>query len=532
MDNLFIDLGSNCGQSLLLYSRLYPEKAIASSAFAVEASRSPSIQNALKEQALALATKYKSINIFNIAVSTDSRPITFYDGLGEGSSAIPYKFRYTLVRSWKGCMAFLVSSLANSRAIYSAESALSFIPLGLNSISVDLKMDIEGSEYQVVDDLFSRLPAKYFSNIFIEIHGAKAGKSLHDDFRVLRQSRILASCVMNWEAASDPSTENIYPLYYMDLCKLRLSHLHKSSYVNMLKRGLPLVDKILSKILMVFGCKILPLTSSLLYQYASKEFSHFPVISPAISLTSACKLSDLCVDMSSMPARDAWEQVRSDSSQLFSSSRGAVTYKSAILGRPDLLEHGSAERIKHEIYRFVNNPLLACPSILNLLTASCFKELSSAFPLYKLAGVNLRRCFGGGLEGHTSGFHRDYNSFATFKLFIPLLESSPPFLEYVANSDLDIRMPHYSPNHASYSELRPHYQDQVKYLGASLNELHFINTSCLHRESPLFVGDVLILTFLPHPDYGSNLLKARRADIQKLQLEEWAELLLSFTSLT
>ena len=531
MRNLFIDLGANCGQSLSLYSRLFPLKSLSTVAFSVEASQSAYIQQSLNKQARALVDKFLCINIFNLAVSTDSVPLVFYDDMGEGSSALPYKYKYTLTRSLKGYLSYFKSKLAKPK-YYSAASVLSFVPLNCNSISIDIKIDIEGSEYQVVNALYEQLPAKTFNNIFIEVHGHKAGKSLSDDIKVLNQARFLSSRVANWDATTSDAVEKVFTLYLMDILSLRLAHITKSFSLRLVKRITAPADRLLSRICSLVGVSTLPLSSSAEYSYIASQLSlgpHYSSCNPCSS-ASQSKLN-ANIDLTAGNAFDLLENVRKDAQHLFSVGGEGIIYKSAIYGNKSLYEHTSCAALQNELYRFVTDPLIACPSIIDLVISDSFAEVFSAFPQFRLAGVNLRRCYDRKLEGHTTGFHRDYNSFKTYKLFVPLASGKIPFLQYVDKSNVDVRLPHYAPDHVPARALPRSMQQMLIDLPSNIDSLPIFDTTALHREKPDFSGDVLILTFLTHPDYGRNQLKIKRCNIEALHLSAWAESFLSFSSL-
>ena len=85
--------------------------------------------------------------------------------------------------------------------------------------------------------------------------------------------------------------------------------------------------------------------------------------------------------------------------------------------------------------------------------------------------------------------------------------------------------------HSALSSLRVSSSRTTREIISAIDALKFVDTSFIHRQIPSFVGDVLILTFLPHPDYGTNLIKAKRSDVQSLDLNAWSEHFLSFIDL-
>lgn len=538
MNKYFVDLGANCGQSMRLYSALYPEKSSETVVFCVEASNDPDVVLPLKRAVSELANSYRSIFMFNNAVSVSSSPIVFYDGMGEGSSALSYKQRYTLTRSLRGVFSYLKSKIKfrinPASSYYSAVSLSSFLPTPLSSCEIDLKIDVEGSEYDLISSLAESNNSCLFNNIFIEIHGSKAGKSLLQDFTLLDQSRALSKSVWNWDAAASCSKESVFPLFYADLCNLRLSHFRRSVRLKFLLgfvKSFHLVERFFRLLCKAYSLSFMPIRSSVLFSSSNREFScsSYPCSIRSLSAKNQYLCSEL-LDLSDCTHRHLLDDVSRSAKILFDNNQSFASFFSAT-SSGTLHSHNSSSPLIGEIYRFVENPLLACPEILSLIVSPGFESIFRKYPLLRLAGVHLRRCFVSDSESHTAGFHRDYNSFHTYKTFIPLAGSSSPFLEVIDKSAADLALPHYSPKHSALSSLKPSLSCSVREVISAIDAVPFVDTSCIHRQIPSFVGDVLILTFLPHPDYGDRFIKAKRSDIQSLGLNDWSERFLSFMEL-
>ena len=207
-------------------------------------------------------------------------------------------------------------------------------------------------------------------------------------------------------------------------------------------------------------------------------------------------------------------------------------FKVALKDTRSLLETSDQTIIEGELYRFISDPLIHCPAILALATSHQFRRALRPYPALRLAGVNLRRSQPTQLEQHTCGFHRDYNSFRTYKLFIGLSPSSEEsFLEYYPKTALNTTsMPHYSPDHIRKADLPRHIYKQVtKKTGGWKDSLTMINTSAIHRELPKETEVyTLILTFLTCPDFGTGRLNVMSKTLEAAIVDSWSREYLAF----
>ena len=85
--------------------------------------------------------------------------------------------------------------------------------------------------------------------------------------------------------------------------------------------------------------------------------------------------------------------------------------------------------LENELYRWVDNPLIQLSEIDSLVDYST-RLVNQFLGKHYLAFIHLRRSNPTKFESHTNGFHRDTNSYKTFKLFIPLNNFKTPFLEF------------------------------------------------------------------------------------------------------
>ena len=148
----------------------------------------------------------------------------------------------------------------------------------------------------------------------------------------------------------------------------------------------------------------------------------------------------------------------------------------------------------------------------------------------RFAGVNLRLSSPSTVESHTTAFHRDYNSYYTVKLFIPLSEHKRPFLEYFPTTELiSTGSLHYAPKHINECDLPKRIRKAKRdYSSTNIQDLRLIPTNCIHREKPYFESKItLIITYSSH-QFKNSLIRVRKADLDKTLTNQWAKMHLGF----
>ena len=202
-----------------------------------------------------------------------------------------------------------------------------------------------------------------------------------------------------------------------------------------------------------------------------------------------------------------------------------VSYKVAISTSKSLLTTNQNNIINNEIYRFVQDPALHFPGILDLLLSSEFRHLFENYhPQIKIAGINLRLSSPSNSEAHTTSFHRDYNRYYTLKVFIPLSLYKTPFLEYIPSTELvSTGNPHYRPKHVDMESLPKRIQKLYKsYTSVDISNLRIIPTNTIHREQPSNETRLnLIITYLSHPDYGLSHPNALLNQLKLRSIDDW-----------
>ena len=197
MRKIFLDCGANRGQSINAFLKEFPNSN-EFEIFSFEPGRS--------EEILSSLYKFKSekIKIFNSAVDTQDGYKKFYDSGDTSSSLIDRNRTKNTIKVKTICLSkFILENFDEKDYII-------------------LKIDIEGSEYDVIDDLFKKSIFKYINVFFAEIHGSKIGKSLDDSIDLLNKVNSSGHKIYEWEA-KDFKYDNFKKNYYT-IEKIKLYH--------------------------------------------------------------------------------------------------------------------------------------------------------------------------------------------------------------------------------------------------------------------------------------------------------------------
>ena len=197
MRKIFLDCGANRGQSINAFLKEFPNSN-EFEIFSFEASKS--------EEILSSLNNYKSekIKIFNSAVDTQDGYKKFYDS-GDTSSSLIDRNRTKNITK--------VKTISLSKFILENFDKKDYIIL---------KIDIEGSEYDVIDDLFKKGIFNSIDLFFAEIHGSKTSKSLDDGINLINKVSSCGHKIYEWEA-KDFKYNNFKQNYYT-IEKIKLYH--------------------------------------------------------------------------------------------------------------------------------------------------------------------------------------------------------------------------------------------------------------------------------------------------------------------
>ena len=521
-DRLFLDLGANIGESLFLYSKLFAQSTESIDVICVEPTNDVDSLDKLTKNINELSKIYKSIKFLNVAVSSNSELLCFYDGLnGSGFSLITKLITFIFYR----------------RRLVKAINILDLLP-SKSDIKIDIKLDILGSEYELIDYLYENYNNK-INSLYIKVNGLKAGFTHLNDINIIEKARVISENVYSWDLES-ANISKISNIFFSDLVKKRLIHIQTLIFNNKFKRLDDLfIDKFLSLPFLNkrFHCRkrqsreSLYISNALSLNDNKYEFSNTPEKKLIKSSLSINLLED---NVTSNCYYNLLDLVNNNIKNDFKNHR-YCSYRIAFNNDKKLLTSNQVSILKNEVYRFVINPLIVFPEIIDLLISPCFKNLFQFdYKDLRLAGINLRYSSPSESEKHTMAFHRDYNSYYTVKLFIPLSKSSYPFLEFFPDTELlNTGQIHYTPRHIKESLLPKNIRKMKKiYSSIDLSNLKFIPSTCIHRELPSPESKItLIVTYLSHPDYGYKMFKARRDDVSNKFIDNWTEDHLSFIEL-
>ena len=200
-----------------------------------------------------------------------------------------------------------------------------------------------------------------------------------------------------------------------------------------------------------------------------------------------------------------------------------------------LVRTSSPNLVRNEIYRFISHPLYSLP-ILSLYIYEVSSIIFPHFPHLFLSNVHLRlsRAVTPDTSSHTLGFHRDTNGNQTFKCFVNLTTNTDPFLEYISSTSLtNIASASFFPAHISRNELLNSHLDLIdsNFMYTSTDQLtcDFLQTNCIHREFPSDRERLtLILTFLPHRDFGLSSFRLSKSSHIHLSQHPYSHNILRF----
>jgi FkbM family methyltransferase len=148
--------------------------------------------------------KSKKIKIFNEAVSVEDGYKKFYDSGDTSSSLIDRERTKNIIT---------VKTINLSKYILENFDKKDFIII---------KLDIEGSEYDVIDHFIKNGIFSYIDIFFAEIHGSKTGKSLSDSINLINKVSSCGHKIYEWEAV-DFKYDNFKKNYYT-IDKIKLYH--------------------------------------------------------------------------------------------------------------------------------------------------------------------------------------------------------------------------------------------------------------------------------------------------------------------
>ena len=194
---IFIDCGANKGQSINAFLREFPDSK-EFEIFSFEASKNKEILSSLNNY------KSEKIKIFNLAVDIEDGYKKFYDSGDKSSSLIDRERTKNIIT---------IQTISLSKFILENFDKKDFIIL---------KIDIEGTYYDLIDDLVKKGIFSFIDIFFAEIHGSKTGKSLSHSINLINKVSSCGHKIYEWEAV-DFKYDNFRQNYYTTE-KIKLYH--------------------------------------------------------------------------------------------------------------------------------------------------------------------------------------------------------------------------------------------------------------------------------------------------------------------
>lgn len=194
MRKIFIDGGANLGQSTEAFCN---QKDVLKDyeIFCFEPSQDEmNLLNPLKNKLAKLEEQVKKITLINKTIWTEDGEITFYDKGTESNSI------------------FLRDQFINNPNVKKVTvGSVNFSKWIQENFSKDdhiiLKLDIEGAEYEVFDQLCEDGIITWFNKIYAEIHGIKSGKSYQETVALVEQINSFGKQINIWGKLEDYGTE-------------------------------------------------------------------------------------------------------------------------------------------------------------------------------------------------------------------------------------------------------------------------------------------------------------------------------------
>jgi len=204
---IFIDGGANIGQSTRSFMSEWPG-AKDYEIFCFEPSKGENIRKNLEN----LKKDFNNVEVLYDAVWIEDGEVVFYDEEKTSSSLVKEKLR--------GVAGVTVGAIDLSGWIKRTFS---------ENDQILLKLDIEGSEYEVLEKLVEEGVTYMIDKIFVEIHGSKCGKTLEESKNIVDLLHSVGHKLYMWEG--DTFKYETYKEEYYN--HKILEHL----YCNWTKRG-------------------------------------------------------------------------------------------------------------------------------------------------------------------------------------------------------------------------------------------------------------------------------------------------------
>jgi FkbM family methyltransferase len=184
---LLLDLGAHWGESLRYFANLLPDSN-QWDIISVEASRLNFCK--LEKNYIDYKSSFKSIKLLNAFASQSDENVAFYEYTDEfhsaGSTFSKYKFDFNSRKKpeYQNLRHnILQPEIFNVIRFY--EENIEFYDL------LDIKLDIEGTEYEILPKLIPILNPNKTKNLYIEFHNERVGVNAEVDQKIISEIKEL-----------------------------------------------------------------------------------------------------------------------------------------------------------------------------------------------------------------------------------------------------------------------------------------------------------------------------------------------------
>lgn len=182
---LLLDLGAHWGESLRYFANLLPDPK-QWNIISVEASKLNFCK--LEKNYIDYKSSFKSIKLLNAFASQSDENVAFYEYADEfhsaGSTFSKYKFDFNSRKKPE------YQNLSHNILQPEIFNVIRFYKENIKFYDIlDLKLDIEGAEYEILPKLIPILNPKKTKNLYIEFHNERVGINEEVDKKLIAEIR-------------------------------------------------------------------------------------------------------------------------------------------------------------------------------------------------------------------------------------------------------------------------------------------------------------------------------------------------------
>ena len=362
-----------------------------------------------------------------------------------------------------------------------------------------LKLDIEGSEYRVIDKMFKDGSLDYIDELYMELHSNKCwrkmedgGMGIADDIKLITQCHNKNLTIWEWDAVNQEVTD----MHKNELTiPIRKELLDKTQH-DFQKKPFRWTNEDIQT-----GWKF-PKTIDTWVSSWENRFKQYEidldVISDNLHISNEIEQKGYCV------LKDIFN--KDDITSLYEKTK-----------------HYFKDGDRHSI---VKQPLINSPEILPFVFNDYMIQIAMSYlKCYPALGtLNFRKSYVTDLpEEGVQLFHLDPNSPRFLKFFIYLNdvdENGGPF-QIVEGSHKELYSNRYDKHRWSLTDIEATYgKGKVKSLTASVGDMIVATTNCFHRGVPPINSErtMLTLNYVIHPEeFRKPTFQIKQSDVDSLE---------------